>query len=212
MNIYADLWTQARALVILKIIFDLGRPAQLRELVAITQGDDETISKYCSFLATRGLLTRTTSHMGWNLTAQGFSFLRPSVETQDVASLSTGPVDNSPEIPVNSPESVLSTTTINSHDEEELVIVETGKTGFFSGNLALFEEIGITLNPQTDFIARNIDPTVTRVEWQKLLDKGKPWPGLLIKILTHPPHPKSKAQTDADLRARYGQWDQDRIS
>lgn len=196
MSLYPDLWRQPRALVILKIIYDLGRPAQLHELVSLTGGDDETVSKYCSRLAGMGLLTRVSGHAGWTLTANGMTFLSPNaasgVETHHIPSLRG--------IPVNYPESTLSTTTKYSHDSRG-VVVESPKTvdysgndgagsGFYSENMQFFATIGITCNQQTDFIARKLSPKVIRAEWKKLEDKGKAWPGLLIKILTHLPEPK----------------------
>ena len=93
-----DTWKHARALAILKLIADLGRPAMLKELVAITSGDDETISRYCSLLASLGYLTRISAHSGWALTPQGLSFLTPNPGASCVipsAKLSTAPVDNS---------------------------------------------------------------------------------------------------------------------
>lgn len=213
-TIYPALWQQARALVILKIIFDFGRPVQLRQLVAATGGNHETVAKYCNSLATMGLLTRVASHVGWSLTAQGFAFMRAPA-TSLSPGLSTGAVDNSnastlAQIPHNSAESapLINTTTIST--DSVAVEVLSGKSAFFGENLDLFTDIGITLNSQTRFIADHIQPQVIRAEWQKLKDKGKPWPGLLIRILTSSPKPKTQEQRDAEARKRYASYNQTR--
>jgi hypothetical protein len=213
-DLYPDLWKHAKALIILQIVFVLGRPAQLKELVAITGGDDETVSRHCSYLATRGLLTRTKSHVGWSLTKQGFDFLRPAA-----AELSTGPVDNSfenPDKPVKYPDSSLSITINNPIVEEGEEEKETGKTGFSKSgfseqNWAFFDKIGVIHNHATEFVASRIHPETVRAEWQKLIDKDKAWPGLLVTILTHTKqcHPKSCECEDCrkSTYKRYAEWD-----
>jgi hypothetical protein len=119
----AFLWRNGRALILLMLLEDLGRPAQLQEMVAITGGDDETIRKYCSLLRDLGLLARLHPHSGWSITPAGRIALHsPCVETQNFASrsvaflpvlpppfnpqstcttekLSTAPVDNFPKKP-----------------------------------------------------------------------------------------------------------------
>jgi hypothetical protein len=343
-GLYARLWKQPRLLVLLRLLFDLGRPAQLKELVALTSGDDEAVSKCCSALAVLGLLTRTSVHMGWCLTPQGLAFIIPSpspVETQDRLNLvpdaslytSTGdrpvglipspfqgegqgegqfspppvdnPVDNSvdnlpviaseaacpersegkqslpipvksPGKPVNSPQSPpdphLSTASpqpgknplnpaqtvdqspqfpvksplnpvnqpvnpvkrpvnpVNKPDpclsylltqskQGEDSKQETGKTGFLTENLKFFEEIGVVRNPKTTHLAQRIPPATVRLEWQKLLDKDKAWPGLLVKTLSSlppPAHPRDcdcpaclakRLERDRRLRQRYAEWE-----
>jgi hypothetical protein len=127
---------------------------------------------------------------------------------------------NSPQSPVNSPESALSTTTTTTKsNHKEKVVVEKGDTGFYDENRRFFWDIGITSNLHTDLIASQLAPDLIRLEWQKLLDKDKPWPGLLIKILSNlppPAHPRDcdcpecqgrRLERDRRLRQRYAEWE-----
>jgi hypothetical protein len=200
MDIYPQLWRQAKALVILKIIFDLGRPAQRKEIIAATHGDDETISYYLNTLSTMGLITRVHARSGFALTAQGFDFMQPKTEKPSL--IPDSPVLKDGNLPL------INTTTTTK--DSAVVEVLTPKTVFYAGNLRLFEEIGIDLTPQTEFIANHVDPETTRAEWRKLSDKGKPWPGLLIKILSSRPRRTKEQQLaaeQAEARRRYAQWD-----
>lgn len=216
MSLYLDLWKNARALVVLKVIFDARRPMLLREIVSTTQGDDEAVSKYCNLLASMGLLTRVSAHSGWCLTSLGFSFLAPGQTLPEgFSQLPENP--EKPENPVNSPESCLSTTINNTQQLKELIVEESGKSGFFSVNRRFFESIGVTQNQTTDFIAEHIDPCTVYDEWEKLKAKNKAWPGLLIKILTQRPKPLTDADREAQIKARdqerrrrYSQYDQER--
>lgn len=192
MTLYPALWKQARALVILKIIFDLNRAVQLKELVSLTQGDDETINKYCNTLATMGLITRVRNHAGYALTAQGFNFINP-----------VNPVNSTENQPL------INTTTINNLSNHLKVeeVINKHDSGFYADNLAFYSEIGITLNSHTEFIANHIDPKTVKEEWHKLVLKNKPWPGLLIRILTNLPKPKSKEEREREERRRYAtEW------
>jgi predicted transcriptional regulator len=237
-DMYPDLWKQARALVILKIIFDTGRPLQVGELVAATQADKQTILKYCNTLATMGLVTRVRSHAGFALTAQGFAFLSPNHranmpgmgerQAEYPAKTAKNPLfaaHNPPYLakdPLNSAENppnlanygrLINTTTTSDAPEEVVVGINSAKSAFFGENLDFFEEIGITLNPQTEFLANHVEPDKFRREWEKLIDKGKPWPGLLIRILTHRPRPRNdseRSEADRRRRQRYAQWDTQR--
>jgi hypothetical protein len=156
-----------------------------------------------------GLLTRVFSKTGWTLTAQGFAFMRPELSTNHPqGDCYPQVIHSSPQNPLLKAESGVLITTTTNNKESVVVEVLSGKSAFYSENLRFFEEIGITSNPQTEFIADHVEPRVMRAEWKKLSDKGKPWPGLLIKILSSRP----KRKTDAELRRRYGQWDQDRKS
>jgi hypothetical protein len=229
MDLYPQLWQNGRSLVVLKIILDLGRNLQLKELVTATRGDDEAITRCCNSLATMGLITRVSYHAGWILTAQGFTFMY-TVPVERYAELRAGclapPQQLStgyPQLPVkpdHSPVSDLLKTITTTHPDSKVVEVindrrSNAKSGrisdFYAENLQTFAEIGISLNPQTEFIAQHIDPATVRAVWQKLVDRGKPWPGLLIRILTSMPRPKSKAEHEAEVRHRYAAYDQERI-
>jgi hypothetical protein len=232
-DMYPALWHQARALVILKILFDFSRPVLRKELVNATHGDGETITYYLNSLATMGLVTRVYGRSGFALTAQGFEFMRPDraeVPSVVVPLAADNCMDNSSsktEKPFSRAEkpflktarTVLkdgilplstSTTTTKNIDSEVVVEVKGKNSVFESGNLAFFAEIGITENERTKFIAQHIEPERVREEWEKLQAKGKPWPGLLIKILGSLPKEKSRAEKEAEARRRYGAWDQER--
>lgn len=220
-RMYSRLWRAPRALVILKVIADLGRPARLVELVAVTGGDDETLSKYCSLLAKMGLLTRVSGHAGWALTRDGLAFIQPGVppaapspQPDQAAALA--------ENPVNSPDSELSFSTNLTHHRGSRAIKSpeigdsSGNRGDWEQNWQLFEQIGVLHNQRSEQLAAQLPNRLVLQEWHKLQALGKPWPGLLIKILTEilRKHPASCCceACARKLRQRYGAYDQERIT
>lgn len=206
-NYYPKLWQNSRALVILKIIFDIGRPVQRREIIELTGGDDETITYYLNILATMGLVTRVYGRSGFALTAQGFKFMqpeKPSLITEKPLLKTARTVLKDGILPLST------TTTTNNINQEVVVVSNSGNSVFENGNLEIFDEIGITLNDQTRYIASHVDPKTTRAEWEKLVEKGKAWPGLLIKILSSKPKQKSQEEREQEIRRKYAKWDQER--
>lgn len=317
-NLHKQLWMEARGMVILKIIYELGYSVNIKDLCEITGGHHNTVTKYCAILATMGLITRVSYRTGWIPTAKGLAFMHRTPGMLTRAELSTGAADNLPgqnslgenqqctevnghnpagypmqnphiaaETPgtfaekprylaenpfnfaekpryladnqvniaekprylvdnqghfaeiagyllnnmlnlaenqlysaknqlnsaknqLNSADSdlLINTTTTTTSIDSSVVEVLSAESAFFSQNYAFFQEIGITLNRQTKFIATHIAPQVIQAEWKKLEEKGKPWPGLLIRILGSLPKSKTKEQRDRDARLRYAQWGQ----
>lgn len=193
-------WRQPKALVILKIMTDFGRPVQRKELITITKGDDEKITAYLNILSTMGLVTRVLGRTGWTPTAQGLRFMLPKTKKPSLKTV---------ESVIENGKAPLITSTTTTHQKDSAVVeVLSSKNGFEADNLRFFEEIGITLNPKTEFIANHVDPQVVKAEWRKLERRGKPWIGLLIKILTSQPKPKSKQQLEREERRRYAEeWE-----
>jgi hypothetical protein len=187
------------------------------------------------------LLTRQRTHSGWSLTSQGIYFISPQADPacspaaaadQKLSTAYPQAAGNSPaktaqkspksaHRPRHSAQTGLSITTTESN-QTEVVVKEIPKSApipdDYHQNRAFFAEIGILPNPQTESLARNLSPALLRAEWQKLQDRDKPWPGLLINILANrppPPHPhdcvcpaclERKAEFDRQQRQRYAKW------
>lgn len=215
---YADLWKHGRAMVLLKIILDLDRPVLRRELISLTQGDDQAISRLCAYLVDQGLLSRMGKYAGWVVTDQGRSLFatekpstatsrlvkkppitaaakpqKPSARTQKRADTTRKPLRGT-ENTIHAPDSYLPNNPQQNISKEERI----NKPGF-NQNLAFFQKVGIERNHLSDRLAAKFPPQVIQAQWQALVDKGKPWPGLLIKILSKLPEPVS----EADQRRRY---------
>lgn len=85
-------------------------------------------------------------------------------------------------------------------------VINGANSVFENGNWKIFDEIGILPNAQTNYIASHVDPAVTQAEWDKLCAKNKPWPGLLIKILSQPRRaPKPKEEIERAERRKYAE-------
>ncbi len=204
-ELYRDLYKNARMLVILKLILDLGGCATAADMAKLLGVHRDGVSENVYHLADRNMVARPHIRSGWFITKLGMEFLKPSPQLM-------------PEKPALLPENpalaVNTTTTLNiertSESEVEVVVINglvPEKPALLPEKPALadentpvaedknhviefdvwraFTEIGITRNPTSEKAANTPGLTYDGVlqAWSQLISLGKPWRGLLLQIL-----------------------------
>jgi DNA-binding transcriptional MocR family regulator len=201
-HLYRDLYKNARMLVILKMIFDLGGSATVVQLANILGVSRDGVSDNMAHLADRNLVTRPHRHGGWFITRLGMEFIKPSAQVlpenqvamqekpalnkENPASMQEKPtsMQENPAVPVNSLINYLNIHQIKS--KKELINQPAPEKPALPEDVwQAFSELGIQHNSKTDQVSLTPGLTYQGVmkQWQKLTDQGRAWTGMLIKTL-----------------------------
>jgi len=219
-RLYQDLYKNARMVVILKLIFDLGGCATTKQLSEFLDVHHESVTDNIYKLYNHHLVERPRKRGGWLLTKHGFNFLKAEIPPQLSTTITTL-IEENKDI---KGEVVI----INAEKPPQRNKVKAEIPPQQTEVWKAFSEIGITHNSTSDKVANTPGLTYKGVmnKWQELKDQGKGWPGLLLIILpTLSPaeargHKKdcvcyecyssqhNKFKQNQETRDRYKEWEQ----
>jgi hypothetical protein len=197
------LYKHAKWLAILYIMLEIGYPMTATQISQILDVHHETIDSCLHGLSEKQYISRPRVQGGWMLTKQGFQFIHPNSAEKPQNQLTTIIItdEESELIRVNNNNNSAEFPQ-NDDDSAEIPLNQDKNSDIFLA----FREVGIIKNALSEKIANipGLTGDIVRKEWHKLNDQGKPWQGLLLRILEEYKPPP----TDDQKRARYREWDQ----